>query len=154
MPTFTGMRSPRLRARPRVALRGLADVPPLLLTAALEPFAAAFSAATVLVPTVPLAVSCAARWKRLTARTVDGPNWPSTLTENPALRRAFCNSRTSVPRAPARRARSPRCARVERFATAAGAATVPQHRAAATTDMAIRRTDGGTTAGTPFFGRL
>ena len=43
---------------------------------------------------------------------------------------------------------------VVRLASAAGAATVPKHRATAKTDMARRRIDGGTTAGTPFFGRL
>src|SRR5689334_23508754 len=95
MPFFTGTRSPRLRERLRRAARGVAEVPPLLLTEALDPLDAALSAATVLAPTVPLGVSCAARWKRLTARTVEGPNLPSTLTEKPALRSAFCNSRTS-----------------------------------------------------------
>src|SRR4051812_35755253 len=158
MPRLTGTRSPRLLARPLLRLRlrlRVAAVPPFLaLTFALDPVAAARSAAMVLRPTVPLAVRCAARWKRLTARTVVGPNWPSTLTEKPALRRAFCSSRTSDPLAPARRARAPRCAPLERFATAVGAETVPRHRATAKTDTTRRRIDGGTTAGTPFFGRL
>ena len=47
-----------------------------MLTSALAPEAAAFSAATVLRPTVPLGVSWAAFWKRLTAVTVDGPELP------------------------------------------------------------------------------
>src|SRR4029079_11749964 len=154
MPLVTGTRSPRLWARrPRPRARALAVVPPLL-TSALAPETAAFSAATVLRPTVPLGVSWAAFWKRLKAVRVDGPNWPSTLTLKPALRRARCSSRTSVPLAPARRARSPRCVPVDRLATAAGAVTAPQHTAAATTDTTKRRNDGGTTAGTPFFGRL
>src|SRR3954447_6186326 len=105
MPRLTGTRSPRLLARPRLRpllLLRVAAVPPLLLeTLALPARAAAFRAATLLRPTgplggsggarraVPLAVSCAARWKRLTAGTVEAPNWPSTLTEKPALRRAF-----------------------------------------------------------------
>src|SRR3954451_1151055 len=127
MPRLTGTRSPRLLARP--LWPRLADVPPLLATLALDPRAAARSAATVLRPTVPLAVRRAARWKRLTARTVVGPNWPSTLTEKPARRRAFCNSRTSCPLAPARSARSPRWAPVERLAIADGAANAPRHRA-------------------------
>ena len=75
MPLVTGTRSPRLLARgcrARAPVRSRM-VPPLL-TSALAPEAAAFSAATVLRPTVPLGVSWAAFWKRLTAVTVDGPN--------------------------------------------------------------------------------
>src|SRR3954449_1565128 len=158
MPRLTGTRSPRLLARPRLRLLLLlrvAAVPPFLLeTLALPARAAAFSAATVLRPTVPLAVSCAARWKRLTARTVEEPNCPSTLTAKPALRRAFWSSRTSLPLAPRRSARSPRCVPGERLATAAGAATAPQQSRTARTDRRKRQADGGTTAGTPFFGRL
>src|SRR4029079_1552188 len=154
MPLVTGTRSPRLWARlPRPRAPALAVGPPFL-TSALAPEAAAFSAATVLRPTVPLGVSWAAFWKRLTALTVEGPNCPSTRTLKPALRSARCSSRTSVPLAPARRARSPRCVPVARLATAAGALTTPQHTAAATSDRTKRRNDGGTTAGTPFFGRL
>ena len=65
-----------------------AEVPPLL-TSALGAVEARLSAATVWRPTVPLGVSWAARWKRLTAVTVDGPYCPSTFTPKPALRRSL-----------------------------------------------------------------